>query len=205
MQGLIKIGRTRRDSRARARELFKTGVPTPFQVAFEIFSVDYALLEKNIHKELNDYRVSNNREFFKYPLNKAIYLLQSLNSDNVEDDAFQAIDITNQLQVKYGQWLKKDIVSVRIVQPKERVWLEITQESETAGYLIDQTIKRSDLGFVTDGDEEEDLFLSPDVDVIVNADKFINDFDPFSIINTTDLFHEEGAIEVNERYNPHKV
>ena len=205
MQGLIKIGKTRRDSRARARELFKTSVPTPFQVAFEIFSVDYDLLEKNIHTELNDYRVSSNREFFKYPLDKAISLLQSLNSKNIEEDSFQAIDITDQLRVKYSQWLKKDIVSVRIVQPKDRVWLEITQERESAGYLVDQTIKRSDLGFITDGDEEERLFFSPDEDVLVNAEKFVNDFCPFSIINTTDLFHEEGASEVNEKYNPHRA
>jgi hypothetical protein len=38
MVGLLKIGRTVRDSRARARELSTTGVPTPFQVAFEVFS-----------------------------------------------------------------------------------------------------------------------------------------------------------------------
>jgi hypothetical protein len=33
------------------------------------------------------------------------------------------------------------------------VWLEITQEPEVAGYLKDQTIKRSDLAFITDGGE----------------------------------------------------
>ncbi|WP_266296794.1 hypothetical protein [Pectobacterium parmentieri] len=36
MSGSIKIGRTLRDSRLRARELSSTGIPTPFQVAFVV-------------------------------------------------------------------------------------------------------------------------------------------------------------------------
>lgn len=76
MPGLIKIGKTQRDSRSRARELFKTGVPTPFQVAFEIFSDDYEKVEKKVHDEISDFRVNHTREFFKYPIDKAITILQ---------------------------------------------------------------------------------------------------------------------------------
>ena len=36
MPGMFKVGRTVRDSRGRARELYTTGVPTPFEVAFEV-------------------------------------------------------------------------------------------------------------------------------------------------------------------------
>jgi hypothetical protein len=39
---LIKIGRTLRDSRARARALSTTGVAMPFQLAFEFFSAPVA-------------------------------------------------------------------------------------------------------------------------------------------------------------------
>ncbi|QHQ18786.1 GIY-YIG nuclease family protein [Pectobacterium parmentieri] len=54
MPGLIKIGRTLRDSRLRARELSSTGIPTPFQVAFELFAEQHETLEARIHCELAD-------------------------------------------------------------------------------------------------------------------------------------------------------
>jgi hypothetical protein len=205
MPGLLKIGKTRRDSRSRARELYKTGVPTPYQVAFEFFCGDYEHTERQIHDELSDFRVNNNREFFRYPLDKAINLLQNMGNSLSEEDAFAAIDITEGLMSKYSQWMKIDIVSVRIVQPQERVWLEITQEKEIAGYLVDQTVTRTDLGFITDGEGEQDLCFSPNSPIAMNAQKFIDTFDPYSIINTTDLFHDEGANEVNEKYNSHRA
>jgi len=34
-----------------------------------------------------------------------------------------------------------------------RVWLEITTEEESAGYLVDQIIQRTDLAFIADMDE----------------------------------------------------
>ena len=82
MPGLIKIGRTSRDSVERARELSSTtGVPTPFKVAFELPSAEYEQLEGKIHNRLAGYRVTSNREFFKYPVNKAISLLKKLNTE----------------------------------------------------------------------------------------------------------------------------
>jgi len=205
MPGLLKIGKTRRDSRSRARELYKTGVPTPYQVAFELFCDDYERTESQIHDELSDFRVNNNREFFRYPLDKAINLLQNMGNSSSKEDSFAAIDITEGLMSKYTRWMKIDIVSVRIVQPQERVWLEITQGKEIAGYLVDQTVTCTDLGFITDGEGDQDLCFSPNYPIAMNAQKFINEFDPYSIINTTDLFHDEGANEVNEKYNSHRA
>jgi len=75
MPGLIKVGRTLRDSRMRARELSSTGVPTRFQVAFELFAEHHETLEAMVHLELTDFRVNAAREFFRYPLDKAIALL----------------------------------------------------------------------------------------------------------------------------------
>lgn len=77
---LIKIGRTLRDSRERARQLYSTGVPTPYLLAFEMFSEEHEKLEGTIQRELSDFRVISNREFFRYPLDRAIKLLQQLNS-----------------------------------------------------------------------------------------------------------------------------
>jgi hypothetical protein len=201
MPGLIKIGKTLRDSRERARELWTTGIPTPFQVAFEIFSEEHGNLEASIHHELADFRVLGNREFFRYPLDKAIRLLQELNSPpTTKESIFVAEDITDRLRKKYPLYLKPDIVSIRLVQPGDRVWLELTQEEERVGYLKDQTITRKDLGFIC-GDDYDNQFFDPNDNVSTNADRFVNEFDPYSIINTTDIFHEEACNEINEEYH----
>ncbi|MEW8146619.1 MAG: GIY-YIG nuclease family protein [Candidatus Thiodiazotropha endolucinida] len=201
MPGLIKIGKTKRDSRSRARELFKTGVPAPFQVAFEVFCDDHEEVEKEVHDELEDFRVNSSREFFKYPIDKAIRLLQK-HSKISDEDRYSAIEIMDGLKKKYAKWLKKNIVSVRIVQPKERVWLETTQEEQMGGYLVDQKIKRTDLGFI--GEDSDDMYFSTEDEISINAEKFVNELDPYSIIMTTDLFDEEGCNEVKELFNPHR-
>jgi T5orf172 domain len=204
LPGMIKVGRTLRDSRSRARELFTTGLPTPFQVAFEIFSDEHEKLEADFHQELHDFRISTNREFFKYPLDKAIILLQKLNSPPASNESiFQAEDIFESLKQKYPGYLKPDIVAVRIVQPQDRVWLEITQEEERAGYLKDQKITRTDLAFISDGEYDSHWFR-PEDDVRENARKFVEDFNLYSKMMTTDLFHDTACKEINEKFNPHK-
>lgn len=200
LDGMIKVGRTVRDSRSRARELFTTGLPTPFQVAFEIFSDNHEKLEADFHRELNDFRVSNNREFFRYPLDKAITLLQKLNtSPSTEDSIFQAEDIFEGLKRKYPGYLKDKIVAVRIVQTKGRVWLEITEEEILAGYLKNQIINRTDLAFIV---SDYGQLFCPEDDVRENARKFLEDYDAYSIIMTTDLFTETACKEVNAKFNP---
>lgn len=200
MPNLIKIGKTARDSRERAKELSKTAVPTPFKVAFEIFSFDYDVLEKNIHSELADFRVNPNREFFRYPLDKAITLIQRLNGGQGQEDEFEAVDITELLSRKYPNHLKEEIVSVRIVQPKERVWLEVTTEKMSRdGFMVDQTIKREDLAFISDGGDDN-LFFKREDHVQTNARKFVNEFDLYSIIMTTELFKEECCHKIDEEH-----
>ncbi len=85
MPGLIKIGMTSRDSAERAKELSTTGVPTPFKVAFEVSSDAYENLETEMHRRLADYRVASNREFFRYPVDKAIHLLKTLNEEGQQE------------------------------------------------------------------------------------------------------------------------
>ncbi|KIF46827.1 GIY-YIG nuclease family protein [Vibrio owensii] len=202
MPDLIKIGMTARDSRERARELSNTSVPLPFKVAFEIYCNDIRKVESAIHRELADFRVNPNREFFRYPLDKAINLIQESIGENRDSERFQAVDIMEDLVKKYPDHLKTDIVSVRIVQPKERVWLEIsTEKISRDGELVDQTIRREDLAFICNEDPD-DLFFKPEDDVRINAYKFVEEYDPFSIIMTTDLFREEVCEEINEKHNP---
>ena len=198
----LKIGMTTRDSRERARELSNTSVPTPFKVAFELFCEDCKLLEYQLHHKLSDFRVSNNREFFRYPLDKTISLLQKLNEEkSAPDSQYQAVDIMDSLNNKFPNSLREDIVAVRIVQPKERVWLEITTEQISRnGELIDQTIKREDLAFISD-DDIESLYFKNELHVQDNAKKFIDEFGDYSIAMVTDLFKEDVCKEIVSKHN----
>lgn len=111
---------------------------------------------------------------------------------------FVAEDITARLHHKYPNCLRPEITAVRIVQVPGRVWLEITEEKELAGYLLDQVIRRMDLAFISEGlstDEGARFFRSQD-DVQANARKFVEEFDAYSIANTTDLFHKAAGEEV---------
>ncbi|MCU6367937.1 hypothetical protein KW866_11200 [Enterobacter quasiroggenkampii] len=80
------------------------------------------------------------------------------------------------------------------------VSLEIMIEEEKAGYLIDQTIRRMDLEFISDKDG---LFFRPEDDVSLNADKLVNDYDSYSIVMTTDLFHEKACQQIASEFEMH--
>jgi len=60
----VKIGMTRTDPWARAKELFTTGLPTPFQVAWYKQCDDPEWYEKRIHTFLEKLRFTKKREFF---------------------------------------------------------------------------------------------------------------------------------------------
>jgi hypothetical protein len=71
----IKIGWTRFHPNERAKSLFTTGVLKPFIVEYVIITDNGHILEKYIHKHLENYRESNNREFFKISLDKLTKIL----------------------------------------------------------------------------------------------------------------------------------
>jgi len=194
MPGIIKIGKKKRDEKKRARELSNTSIPTPFIIAFEIFVQDVDSIECSVHEILNDFRINPNREFFRYPLNEAIKVISELCKPEKEnEDLFVAIDISYKLKEKYGHYIRKDYKSIRIIQTDNRVWLETTIEEDIAGYLKDQTIKRSDLGFIIDGiDDDDNQLFDPDKNVYDNAEIFLEKFDAYSIAMTTDIFNDEA-------------
>ena len=70
---MLKIGRTGRNVGAtlRAKNLQTTGVPLPFQVEREFNASRMIATERIAHEFLVKYRVADNREFFKLPLEKA--------------------------------------------------------------------------------------------------------------------------------------
>ena len=79
MPGLVKIGRTDRSVSERVSELSShTGVPTGFAVVKEYVVPNSVEAERIIHERLSNYRVAENREFFKMVVEDAIDIVESV-------------------------------------------------------------------------------------------------------------------------------
>ena len=72
MAGLLKIGRTEKIPTARLDELFTTGVPEPFEIAYYALVQDSKKSEKAVHHLLSRYRYKANREFFAIGVGAAV-------------------------------------------------------------------------------------------------------------------------------------
>lgn len=84
MPGLCKIGyTTRNDVKERAKELYTTGVPYPFQIYYACQVQNCKNIEKTLHKLFDEFRVNHNREFFKIDPEKVILALQLANPVDV--------------------------------------------------------------------------------------------------------------------------
>ena len=71
MPKMLKIGFTHRNPEKRVSELSShTGVPTPFKLLYYKYVLNCQFIEEMVHKKLKNYRVSNNREFFKITIEK---------------------------------------------------------------------------------------------------------------------------------------
>ena len=71
MPGLVKIGMSSASGHVRAKQLYQTGVPTPFVIEFEVYVEHYQEVENNVHLMLDSFRLSG-REFFKVEIQHAI-------------------------------------------------------------------------------------------------------------------------------------
>lgn len=78
MPGLIKVGKTSRQSELRADELNTTGVPTPFIVLYEVDVADCDEAERRVHSLLSPFRISEQREFFRVAPKIAVDIISSL-------------------------------------------------------------------------------------------------------------------------------
>lgn len=69
MPGVYKIGYTDRPPMYRRDELSSsTSVPTCFEIVFYIECENASLVEKDIHEAFDEFRISSNREFFKFDI-----------------------------------------------------------------------------------------------------------------------------------------
>jgi hypothetical protein len=72
MPGLLKIGCTKRHPLQRALELYSTGVPTPFELEFSCIVPNCSVSERQAHRALARYRITQQREFFRVSLKTAL-------------------------------------------------------------------------------------------------------------------------------------
>lgn len=67
MSDIYKIGMTNRTVEERVKELsLSTSIPLPFEVVCSVKVDDAKEIEQYFHKEYKEFRISNNREFFKF-------------------------------------------------------------------------------------------------------------------------------------------
>ena len=83
MPGLVKIGKTTRSVEQRAAELTHTGIPFPFDVAFQVLSPDCSELEQWVHAQLSDCRVNAQREFFLCDVDKAERVVEQAHHEQI--------------------------------------------------------------------------------------------------------------------------
>ena len=82
--GNLKIGQTSKDPEERRKDLGSTGVLEDFVLEYYAFVEDYELLEIKVHKELNDVRYKENKEFFKISVPEAIKTIRRVAEDRIE-------------------------------------------------------------------------------------------------------------------------
>lgn len=116
------------------------------------------------------------------------------------DEKYSRIDITNDLKLKYQNYLRPEISTISISQSNEDVWLETLSITiiQDKGWTK-ETINRIKLDFISEDDDT--AMFNPNDELETNASKFINDLSPYSIINTTDLFTDEASEIINKKYN----
>jgi hypothetical protein len=79
MPGLLKIGFTNKPIEQRITELDNsTSIPTPFELEFCVRVKDAQGLERRLHSALHEFRVSNQKEFFKLLNEEAIKRILSI-------------------------------------------------------------------------------------------------------------------------------
>lgn len=84
MAGLLKIGHTEKIPTARLDELFTTGVPEPFEIAYYALVQDSKKSEKALHQLLSRYRYKANREFFAIGVGAAVRAIQAIEAPEHE-------------------------------------------------------------------------------------------------------------------------
>lgn len=122
---MVKIGKTARTPEIRAKELFRTGLPTPYEVVYDVIVTDIDLVEKMIHNALADCRVREEREFFAISIKEAIKQLETISRDFqfAENSQESAVDsVAGALQLYEDPELKHLQIELKILENELLEW-----------------------------------------------------------------------------------
>lgn len=108
MPGLVKIGMTsQNDVENRLKQLYTTGVPVPFECIFACKVKDAIEVERALHFAYGDFRINQNREFFKINAERVIVILKLLHLGEVTSQVNKEIESDiDQEDIKSGDRLK---------------------------------------------------------------------------------------------------
>jgi hypothetical protein len=120
-------------------------------------------------------------------------------------EARQSLEILPQLREKYPRYLRPETTSVKFVQSQNRCYLELTTADSVNDYLVDETSKRTDLAFISNGSGDDDPTFSSRRSITENAHRFVSDLDVVSIINCTDLFTRAAAARIDAHWRRYGV
>lgn len=103
MPGIYKVGKTYNRLTQRAKELYTTGVPTPFHIEsqYQVYNCD--AVEKKAHQILHHCRVNRGREFFRHDktaIEEVILLAIELTDDALGKDSVTFADLELRRQEK---------------------------------------------------------------------------------------------------------
>ena len=87
MPNLVKIGMTElQDVNLRLAQLFTTGIPFPFELAFACKVLNAIEVERALHRAFAPNRINSKREFFRIEADQAIAILKLLHVDDVTSE-----------------------------------------------------------------------------------------------------------------------
>ena len=119
-KGLLKVGRTTMDAEERAAALWTSGVPTPFEVVFEVFTDKASKVETETHKYLSEYRLRKDREFFRVDEDSAVAALIFINDKFTDEDLMMAAFAKKeQEQADREAWIKHvvEVITAKDTRP----------------------------------------------------------------------------------------
>ena len=194
MPGVVKIGRTRGQTKARARQLHSTGVPKEFVVLWQELVHDSDEVEKEIHERFKTSRVNSRREFFEVEPQEAIQTLMEVARFYHFDLSAKSprVPIFEELKAKFGSDLRPDIMAVNVAEADlGAMFLEVVRVP------ADLKTKKQYIDYV-DLDVLGDRFTF--YQSLESVAKKVVDLDASSIAMVTDLLKEEVARRLWEEH-----
>ena len=172
MPDIYKIGMTRRTPEERLYEANMSDTfrpPTPYEILYSVETTDGIEKEKLLHSILNDYRVVNNREFFKVEKEKIKELFDLIRVRNVcknvvnneEDDTDDFKIIKNVFRPKCKEevnnnkpeeWYVDGVGYIKFWDRAKKEWIILGPQNTRIG------VPRQDGGIDFDTDEEEEHY-----------------------------------------------